>query len=173
MPAVFSGEARSMHAINALQGCRLQMDGRLRVSLLTLFSRDITYSDIRPLMQAHLGLDFEREYRQRYSASESAAGPTRLQVKSSRVIAADDLDEAGLLRFANAFRDAGYGDVAWKVTPIAPGETDPENTTASFPAELFQACLDADTPQDDPLSDIPPEPFGSDAFWKWFDEGDG
>jgi hypothetical protein len=149
------------------------MDGKLRVSLLALLSRDITYSDIQPLMQAHLGPDCDRDYRKRYSASEPADGRARLQVKYSRVITADDLDEAGLLCFANAFRDAGYGDVAWKVTPIAPEENDPENTTASFPAELFQAYLDADAPQDEPLPDIPPEPFGSDAFWKWFDEGDG
>ena len=69
------------------------------------------------------------------------------------------------------FRDAGYGDVAWKLTPIAPEDTDPEKTTSSFPVELFQDYLEAgERPDDDILPEIPPEPFGSDAFWKWFDK---
>ena len=148
------------------------MEGKVRVSIMALLARNIGYSDIQPFIREHLGPDSDREYRQLYPLSDRADQNQRLQVKYSKVIDARDLDEAAILRVANAFRDAGYGDVAWKITPIDPDDTDPEQTTASFPVELFRSFLDEDELQDDPPSDIPPEPFGSKAFWKWFDEAD-
>lgn len=148
------------------------MEGKVRVSIMALLSRNVTFNDIQPFIRKHLGPDREREYRRIYAATDCVDDRERAQIKYSRVIDARNLDEAAILRIANAFRDAGYGDVAWKITPIAPEDTDPEKTTASFPVELFQACLDEDDDQDAGLPDVPPEPFGSDAFWKWFDEGD-
>ena len=149
------------------------MDGKIRVSIMALLARQVTYSDIQPFIQAHLGPESDREYRRLYGAADCGDENLRLQIKYSKVIEARRLDEAALLRVANAFRDAGYGDVAWKITPVAPDDVDPEKTTASFPVELFQSCLDGDELQDDSLADIPPEPFGSDAFWRWFDETEG
>ena len=107
-----------------------------------------------------------------YASADCGGENQRLQVKYSKVINAQELDEAAFLRVANAFRDAGYGDVAWKITPIDPDDPDPESTTASFPVELFQSCLEEDALEDEAGVDIPPEPFGSEAFWKWFDKAD-
>jgi hypothetical protein len=148
------------------------MDGKVRVSIMALLAPDRSYSDIQPFVREHLGADSEREYRRFQGAMDNPDGCHRLQVKYSRVIPAAALDEAGLLRIANAFRSAGHGDVAWKVTPVAPGDPDPENTTSSFPVEIFQACLDDEDLPDENAPDIPPEPFGSDDFWKWFDDNE-
>ncbi len=149
------------------------MEGKVRVSIMALLAPKVTYNDIQPFIREHLGTDSDREYRQIYPLDCPAEENQRLQIKYSKVIDAGDLDEAAILRVANAFRDAGYGDVAWKITPIAPDDADPEKTTASFPVELFQSCLTEDDPGDDALAELPPEPFGSEAFWKWFDEAEG
>ena len=147
------------------------MDDKVRVSILALLAPGVSYADIQPFIRKHLGEDSDREYRRIYGKADANDGGHRLHIKYSRVIDAASVDEAGLLRIANAFRDAGYGDVAWKLTPIAPEDTDPEKTTSSFPVELFQDYLEADERTDDDiLPEIPPEPFGSDAFWKWFDK---
>ena len=149
------------------------MEGRVRVSIMALLAKKIAYSDIQPFIREHLGPDSDREYRRKYPVAACADQDQRLQVKYTRVIDAQDLDEAAILRVANAFRDAGYGDVAWKITPIMPGDTDPEETTVSIPVELFQSCLAEDEIEGGDAIDIPPEPFGSDAFWRWFDETEG
>ncbi len=39
--------------------------------------------------------------------------------------------------------DAGHEDVAWRLTRIGP-DTEEEETTESFPAELFRAALEDD-----------------------------
>mgnify|MGYP001550208838 CR=1 FL=1 len=149
------------------------MESKVRVSIMALLARKITYSDIQPFIREHLGPDSDRESHGKYPGRAWVDNDERLQITYTRVIDAGDLDEAAILRVANAFRDAGYGDVAWKITPILPGDTDPEETTASFPVELFQACLEEnDMEGDEPIA-IPPEPFGSDAFWEWFDETEG
>ncbi len=148
------------------------MEGKVRVSIMALLAANITYDDIQPFIAEHLGPDSDREYRRLYATADCADENQRLQVKYSRVIDAQDLDEAAFLRVANTFRDAGYGDVAWKITPIAPDDADPEKTTASFPVELFQSCLEEDQLEGEAEVDIPPEPFGSEAFWKWFDKAD-
>ncbi|MDJ0809634.1 MAG: hypothetical protein QNJ01_06005 [Desulfobacterales bacterium] len=148
------------------------MEGKVRVSIMALLAANMTYDDIQPFIRENLGPDSDREYRRLYASADCEGESQRLQVKYSRVIDARDLDEAAFLRVANAFRDAGYGDVAWKITPIAPDDPDPESTTASFPVELFQSCLEEEALEDEAGMDIPPEPFGSEAFWKWFDEAD-
>ncbi len=148
------------------------MEGRVRVSIMALLARKVGYSDIRPFIREHLDPDSDREYRQKYPVDARENEDQRLQIKYTKVIDAEDLDEAAILRVANAFRDAGYGDVAWKITPILPGDADPEETTASFPVELFQSCLAEDESEGDDAIDIAPEPFGSEAFWKWFDRND-
>ncbi len=148
------------------------MEGKVRVSIMALLAANTTYDDIQPFIQENLGADSDREYRRLYASADCGGENQRLQVKYSKVINAQELDEAAFLRVANAFRDAGYGDVAWKITPIDPDDPDPESTTASFPVELFQSCLEEDALEDEAGVDIPPEPFGSEAFWKWFDKAD-
>ena len=156
-----------------MTGVILRMDEKVRVSLLAMLAPGVSYADIQPFIRQHLGAESDREYRRIYGKADAPDGSHRLQIKYSRVIDAALLDEPGFLRIANAFRDAGFGDVAWKITPIAPGDTDPEKTTSTFPVELFHDYLEEDEQQDDDSPpDIPPEPFGSDAFWKWFDKGD-
>lgn len=103
-----------------------------------------------------------------YKKTEVADGEYRLFVKISKVIDADEETDEWPLRVTQKMRDAGSENVAWRVTKISPEDCDPENTTESFPIDLFQNCLETDDKAID-LSKTPIEPFGSDAFWERFD----
>ena len=67
------------------------------------------------------------------------------------------------------FADAGYGDVAWKITPVQSDDPECEKTTCSIPADLFKAWLDSDDKPESQGPSEPPEPFGSDQSWTWFE----
>jgi len=96
----------------------------------------------------------------------------RIYVKFSTVIPANRLDDAWNLRTSKFFSKAGFGDMAWKITPVNADDPDPENTTCSIPADFFQIMLgDNDEPEKISMP-RPPEPFGSDRFWLWFEDID-
>jgi len=84
------------------------------------------------------------------------------------VLNEDEINNEWYHRITERFRDAGCTDVAWRVTIISPDDCEPENTTTSFPINLFQSCLEIDDKVID-LPKTPMEPFGSDAFWEHFD----
>ena len=91
-------------------------------------------------------------------------------VKFSALVSFEQLDDAWNLRASRQFLEAGYGDVAWKITPVADDDPTAKDTTCSIPNDFFQTWRgDQDGAQDVPLSE-PPESFGSDEFWQWFDE---
>lgn len=96
----------------------------------------------------------------------------RIYVKFCTVIPGDKLDDAWNLKASKFFSNAGFGDVAWKITPVDPDDPDPENTTCSIPADLFQIMLDHDDESPKLGMSKPPEPFGSDRFWIWFEDLD-
>ena len=56
------------------------------------------------------------------------------------MIAPDALEKGLLFAITRKLFDAGYQDVAWRLTRIMPTD-DAENTTESFPVELFKAAL--------------------------------
>jgi hypothetical protein len=103
-----------------------------------------------------------------YKKTEVADGEYRLFVKISKVIDADEETDEWLLRVTQKMRDAGSENVAWRVTKISPEDYDPENTTESFPIDLFQSYLETEVTTIS-LPQAPMEPFGSDAFWERFD----
>jgi hypothetical protein len=96
----------------------------------------------------------------------------RFYVKFCTIIPADRLDDAWNLKASKFFSDAGFGDVAWKITPVKSDDPDPENTTCSIPADLFQIMLGEYDENEKIQMPKPPEPFGSDRFWMWFEDVD-
>ena len=107
-----------------------------------------------------------------YKKTEVADGEYRLFVKISKVIDADEETDEWLLRVTQKMRDAGSENVAWRVTKISPEDCDSENTTESFPIDLFQSYLETEVTTIS-LPQAPMEPFGSDAFWERFDSDTG
>jgi hypothetical protein len=97
-------------------------------------------------------------------------GGERLFAKFSTVIPEDQLDDAWNLRASRFFAEAGYGDVAWKITPVQPDDPECENTTCSIPSDLFKAWLENDDTADSAGPSEPPDPFGSDQSWTWFED---
>ena len=107
----------------------------------------------------------------KWIAVSSDADP-RWYVKFSTVVAADRLDDAWNLRASRHFSKAGYGEVAWKITPVADDDANAEDTTWSVPEDLFRTGWE----NIDEVQEIPtaaPDSFGSDKFWKWVEAVDG
>ena len=103
-----------------------------------------------------------------YKIAEVTGGEHRLFVKISKVIDTDEETDEWLLRVTQKMRDAGSENVAWRVTKISPEDCDSENTTESFPIDLFQSYLETED-KTISLPKAPMEPFGSDAFWERID----
>ncbi len=82
------------------------------------------------------------------------------------VIPAAQLDDAWNISASRAFSDAGYGDLVWKVTRVEP---DGERTAGSIPQGHIRQEMDAHDSKAAGSSQLPPEPFGCDRFWEWFE----
>lgn len=104
-----------------------------------------------------------------YRIAELTENRKRLYAKVSKLIDANEILEGWHLKVTERFRDAGCDDVAWRVTKIAPEDTNPENTTESFPTDLFLSNVETDA-EETILPEVLKEPFGSDAFWEWFEK---
>ena len=74
------------------------------------------------------------------------------------------------LAISNEFCEAGCGEVAWKFTEVDGEDPYGEFTTVSLPRELFSGRAVEAPNRPDRWS--PPEPIGSEAFWRWFEERD-
>lgn len=97
-------------------------------------------------------------------------GEKRLHIKFSKLFDVEKLDHRWNLSISHEFREAGYGDVAWKFTEVDSHSPDAENTTVSLHPGLFRACLG-----DDEFARHEgrvPEPFSSEEFWQWYKDAD-
>jgi hypothetical protein len=96
----------------------------------------------------------------------------RFYVKFFTIVPANKLDDAWNIKMSKFFSDAGFGDMAWKITPLTSDDPDPENTTCSIPADLFQTMQGEKDQIEEKSLPLPPGPFGSDRFWTWFEDID-
>jgi hypothetical protein len=144
------------------------MDRKIRTTLVTLMPRGIKAEDTPGFIDKAIAGEDPTMLHTLYRETELTDGEHRLFIKISKVIDADEENDEWLLRVTHKLRDAGCENVAWRVTKISPEDCEPENTTESFPIDLFQNCLETDDKVID-LPKTPMEPFGSDAFWERFD----
>jgi hypothetical protein len=148
------------------------MDRKIRTTLITLMPRGVKAEDTPGFIDKIIaGEDLTRLYTI-YKTTDLPEVGQRLYVKISKVLNEDEINDEWYQRITERLRDAGCTDVAWRVTIISPDDCEPENTTASFPIDLFQNCLETDDKVID-LPKTPMEPFGSDAFWERFDSDTG
>ena len=145
------------------------MGDTIRITIVGLLPESISAKEIPGILGQTVADEDPSVIHAIYRTAELNSHRQRTYVKISKLVDADELRDGWQLTVTERLKDFGCADVAWRVTEIMPGDTDSENTTASFPVELFQGSLESDT-DEVLLSKPPPEPFGSDAFWKRFDD---
>ena len=114
------------------------MEQWFRVSVIGRFRKGIRREDV----QALLNVTMEKKRSSSDQAFPWISSPlvhqNQICVKFSAVIPFEKLEDAWSLQATSLFSDAGYGDVTWKITPLAPGDPSGEETTCSIPADWFQ-----------------------------------
>ena len=145
------------------------MGRKIRTTVIGLLSKGVTFDDIRNFVDHKLTAS-PTPFKTVLGKSVDQNGDERLHVKFSSLADIEKLDHRWNLNISHEFRKAGYGDVAWKFTEVASEDPGGENTTVSINPRLFQECRDGEEDALHPKA--PPEPFGSEAFWQWFDEID-
>jgi hypothetical protein len=142
----------------------------VRTTVIGLLNRDVTFEDIQGFINKKIGENTLTGFKAVQGVSKTEDGEKRLHVKFSKLFKMDKLDHRWNINLSHEFRQAGYGDVAWKFTEVDSEDPEGENTTVSIHPGLFNACLDEDERRPHPQA--PPDPSGSEAFWQWFDEID-
>lgn len=165
-PCLFLGKGNSVRPDQI--GAYEPMDRIIRTTLVALMPRGIYAEDTSGFIDKAIAGEDPSLLHTFYRETEITAGEHRFFVKISKVINANEENDEWLHRVTKNLRDAGCENVAWKVTKISPDDCEPENTTESFPIDLFQSCVETDDMAID-LPKTPVEPFGSDAFWEFFD----
>lgn len=140
----------------------------VRTTVIGLLDKGVTFEDIQGFVNDKLAEKALTGFKTVQGVSKTENGERRLHVKFSKLSEASKLDHRWNLDISNEFRNAGYGDVAWKFTEVDSEDPEVEDTTVSIHPGLFKTCLEEDECKHHHQS--PPEPFGSDAFWQWFDE---
>ncbi|HSO20495.1 MAG TPA: hypothetical protein VLT88_13615, partial [Desulfosarcina sp.] len=73
-----------------------------------------------------------------------ADGSKRSYFKFSKVVPRNDLGTGWIVNITGKLFEAGYEDVAWRLTRIVQDEAGEEGTTESFPEELFHEAFEDD-----------------------------
>ena len=146
------------------------MGQMVRTTVIGLLSKGVTFDDVQRFVDDRLTETALAGYKTIQGVSTTADGEKRLHVKFIKLCDADKLDHRWNIDLSNEFQNAGYGHVAWKFTQVDSEDPQGENTTASIHPGLFKECLDSN--ESEWKCQTPPEPFGSVAFWQWFDEQD-
>jgi len=145
------------------------MEDKLRVTAVALLRRDLGFGEIENFIAAKMADPRTGGFSTLRKTATLADGSRRRYIKFSKVMSERELDDGWNLRLTQEFYQAGYGHVAWKITRIDPLDSNPEITTDSFPAAMFQSCLE-DGAEDPFPSATLPESIGSDAFWQWIED---
>jgi hypothetical protein len=147
------------------------MEKRFRISAIGCIRPGVLHDQVKAAVAAKLAEKGMAAEGLRWITIPSRRGK-RLYAKFSTVVPAAELDDAWNIAASRAFADAGYGNVTWKITPIAADDPAGEDTTCSLPSEAMQHWLRSGGGGPAQRSPLPPEPFGSERFWAWFEDFD-
>ena len=143
------------------------MNSKIRLTVVALLPEGVNGERIHDYIDPVINGEEQTVTKTIFRTATMENQTQRLYVKISKMVPERDIKDGWHLRITERFDNAGCADVAWKITRVDPMDLDAENTTVSFPVELFQKSLEND---DDEvvLPEIPLKDFGSDAFWEWF-----
>lgn len=143
------------------------MDGNIRLTVVALLPEGVKEESVQDYVAPVINGEDPTVISTVYRTAALESQVQRFYVKISKLVNKSEIEQGWHLRVTERFSDAGCADVAWRISKVDPGDVGSENTTASFPLELFQNSLENDD-ENVVLPGIPLEPFGSDAFWEWF-----
>ena len=149
-------------------GRRDKMNNQIRLTVVALLPEGVRHESIHEYVDPVINGEDSSVIRTTYRTTQMSHQGQRIYVKISKLVHEGEIKNGWHLQITERFHDAGCADVAWKMTEVDPMDLDAENTTVSFPVELFQSILENDE-DEVVLPDIPLEAFGSEYFWKFFD----
>jgi hypothetical protein len=141
---------------------------KIRLTVVALLPEGVKGDRIKAYVDPVINGENSSVTRAIYRTTQMSNQGQRVYVKISKLVHESEMKKGWHLKITERFHDAGCSDVAWKMTKVDPMDLDAENTTVSFPVELFQSILESDE-EEIVLPDIPLKAFGSEYFWKFFD----
>ena len=117
---------------------------RLRATAIALFPQTMTEAERREVVDGLAAQKDLEGFRTLLRKAILSDGSERSYIKFSRIVPRGDLGTGWIVNIPSKLFEAGYEDVAWRLTRIGPDAADEEDTTESFPAELFRAALEDD-----------------------------
>jgi len=144
------------------------MNNQIRLTVVALLPEGVRHESIHDYVDPVINGEDSSVIRTTYRTTQMSHQGQRIYVKISKLVHESEMKKGWHLQITERFHNAGCAEVAWKMTEVDPMDLDAENTTVSFPVELFQSILENDE-DEVVLPDIPLEAFGSEYFWKFFD----
>jgi hypothetical protein len=120
------------------------MQVKLRLTAITLFDIGASEEAIQSFMAQIAGDEKIAGFKAVYRNTILSDGSRRSFAKISKLMEREELEIDWIVAVTKKFFDAGHHDVAWRVTKIDPSDVNGENTTDSFPVELFRNSLEED-----------------------------
>jgi len=120
------------------------MESKIRLTAITLFAAGAREEEIQAFM-AQIAADQKiAGFKTVFRSTILADGSRRSYVKLSKLTAMGEREIDWIVALTKKFFDAGHQDVAWRVTKIDPADANDDDTTNSFPVELFRNSLEED-----------------------------
>jgi hypothetical protein len=120
----------------------------LRTTAVALFPKGTEDEDCREIIE-RLAADRDLAgFRTLLRSTILSDGSRRTFIKFTKVVPLNDLGTGWVINITGKLFDAGYEDVAWRLTRLKPPAEDEDDTTESFPAELFKKALADDEETD-------------------------
>ena len=114
----------------------------LRTTAVALFPKGTEDEDCREIIE-RLAADRDLAgFRTLLRSTILSDGSRRTFIKFTKVVPLNDLGTGWVINITGKLFDAGYEDVAWRLTRIKPPAEDGDDTTESFPVELFKKALE-------------------------------
>jgi|GEM_PF-3546959 len=117
---------------------------KLRATAIALFPEDTSEAEARSVVDRLADEEDLAGFQTMYRKTILSDGSQRSYIKFSKVVPRNELGSGWVVNITGKLFDAGYEDVAWRVTRLGRDTEDGESTTESFPVELFKEALGDD-----------------------------
>jgi hypothetical protein len=94
------------------------MEKWIRTTIIGRLNKGVTFEDVQAFINDKLSEKALTGFKTVQVISTTETGEKQRHIKFSRLFAMDKLDHQWNLSLSHEFRDAGYGDVAWKFTEV-------------------------------------------------------
>lgn len=119
----------------------MDMTENLRATAIALFPEETGDDECRAIIE-RLAADKDlADFRTLLRRTILSDGSRRTYIKFTKLVPRNDLGTGWVINITGKLFDAGYADVAWRLTRLKSSAEDEEDTTESFPAELFKKAL--------------------------------